>query len=168
MNKIRFIILLITLLTLGSCSSSPTRADGRTSSGLSASARLRGEDIEYAMASIVAKLANAGVLSRESTVALGTEGMNQYTGLHNPLRHEISSWKALMSEMCTVTNNAAESDYSIKITLSGGTSDSNERSIFGTSPQGSRFNISFQLWKLTPDAPELVFATNEIIQETVQ
>ena len=161
MNKSPIIILLITLLTFGSCSSTVTRDQGAHLGGISRSHILEIEDIEYAMANIVAELAREGVLSHESTVALGTK-VTEFTGIHNEsttmMDHngmKMSLRRYLMEDlvkraMCKVTNNAAESDYGIKVIISGGM---------------PRVSVALQLWKLTSDTPELVFATSEIIQK---
>ena len=182
MNKTSFLILLITLLTLGSCGNTmtATRHDGRTQGGISRSHILEIEDIEYAMANIVGELAREGVLSRESTVALGTK-VTEFTGIHNmsatPMERNglrISLCDYLMRDlvkfrMCTVVSNAAESDYGIKVIISGGMPRvSDEGSMLGTRTHDSRWNVSLQLWKLTSDTPELVFATSEIIQKTTR
>ena len=75
-------LLLITLLTFGSCSSTTTRDQGAHLGGISRSHILETEDMEYAMAYIVGELAWAGVLSHESTVALGrsSEACNVHCG----------------------------------------------------------------------------------------
>ena len=179
MNKIPIIILLIALLTLGSCGNTmtATRQDGSTRGGVSRSHILEMEDLEYAMSKIVTSLANAGVLSRESTVALGTK-VTEFAGIQNmsATQMESNGWRISLCDylmrdlvkfrMCTVISNAAESDYGIKLIISGGVPRvSKERSMLGTSTHDSRWNVSLQLWKLTSDTPELVFATSEIIQK---
>jgi hypothetical protein len=173
MNKSPIIILLITLLTFGSCGNTAIRDQGISRSHIPEI-----EDIEFAMANIVRELMDAGVLSRESTVALGTR-VTEFAGIHNmsatPM--ESNGMRELFSNylmidlvkyaMCTVIRNATESDYGIKLIISDGMPRvSNEGSMLGTNTHDSRWNVSLQLWKLTSDTPELVFATSQIIQKT--
>jgi hypothetical protein len=131
--------------------------------GQRASASLEIEDFAYAMESIMARLSSAGVLSSESTVALGTR-ITELAGMQNSssqqMEHIQGRLESIILEwiverrISTVIKNPAKSDYSFRITISGGESISRD----------PRFNISFQLWKSTPDTHELVFAASEIVQ----